>query len=66
MTHHILQNDHTVCMVTPDNVHCFQEPLLLSALLHRALPQSGREHWEGGLLHKAIEVLDDKIPGAIL
>ena len=36
------------------------------ALLHRILLQSGREGWENGFLRKAIEVLDDKVPDAIV
>jgi len=36
------------------------------ALLHGVLFQSGREGWEDCLLRKAIEVLDDKVPDAIV
>ena len=47
-------------------MHCFQEPLPFLALLHRVLLQSGRESWKDGFLRKAIEILDDKVPDAIV
>lgn len=57
---------HTVRVVAPDFIHCFQKPLPFLALLHRVLLQSGRKGWEDGFLRKAIEVLDDKVPDAIV
>jgi hypothetical protein len=53
-------------MVTPDFMHRFQEPLAFLALLHGVLFQSGREGWEDCLLRKAIKVLDDEVPDAII
>lgn len=53
-------------MVTPDFVYRFQEPLPFLAFLHGILFQSGREGWEDGLLRKAIKVLDDEVPDAIV
>jgi hypothetical protein len=47
-------------------MHCFQKPLPFLALLHRVLLQSGREGREDGFLRKAIEVLDDEVPDAIV
>jgi hypothetical protein len=47
-------------------MHCFQEPLPFLALLHRVLLQSGREGREDSFLRKPIEVLDDKVPDAII
>jgi hypothetical protein len=47
-------------------MHCFQEPLPFLALLHRVLLQSRREGREDGFLRKAIEVLDNKVPDAIV
>ena len=53
-------------MVTPDFMHRLQEPFTFLALLHGVLFQSGREGRENCLLRKAIEVLDDKVPDAIV
>ena len=47
-------------------MHRLQEPLPFATLLHRVLFQSGREGRKDGFLRKAIEVLDDKIPDAIV
>jgi hypothetical protein len=68
--HHILENVaqllHAICMVTPNFMHRFQEPLSFLTLLHGVLLQSGREGREDGFLRKAIEVFDDKVPDAIV
>ena len=69
-THHVLENVaqliHTIRMVTPDFMHRLQEPLPFLALLHGVLFQSGRKGWEDCLLRKAIKVLDDEVPDAIV
>jgi hypothetical protein len=53
-------------MVTPDFMHRSQEPLPFLALLHGVLFKSGREGWQDCLLCKAIKVLDDEVPDAIV
>ena len=53
-------------MLTPDFMHSFQEPLPFLALLHGVLFQPGRKGREDGLLRKAIKVLDDEVPDAIV
>jgi hypothetical protein len=62
----VAQLIHTVRVVAPDFIHCFQEPLPFLALLHRVLLQSGREGWEDGFLRKAIKVLNDEVPHAVV
>ena len=47
-------------------MHRFQEPLPFLALLHRVLLQSGREGWKDSFLRQPIEVLDYKVPDAIV
>jgi hypothetical protein len=53
-------------MVAPDVMHRFQEPPPFLALLHQVLFRSGREGWEDCLLRKAIKVLDDEVPDAVV
>jgi hypothetical protein len=47
-------------------MHCLQEPLPFVTLLHRVLLQTGWESREDGFLRKSIEILDDKVPDAIV
>lgn len=57
---------HTIRMVTPNFMHRFQEPLPFVTLLHRVLLQTGWESRKNSFLGKSIEILDDKIPDAIV
>jgi hypothetical protein len=57
---------HTIRMVTPNFMHRFQEPLPFMTLLHRVLLQSGWKSRKNSFLSKSIEILDDKVPDAIV
>jgi len=69
-THHVLENVaqliHTVRVVAPNLMHRFQKPLPFMTLLHGILLQSGREGGMDGFLRQPIEVLNDKVPDAII
>ena len=53
-------------MITPNFMHRFQEPLSFVALLHRVLLQTRWESRENSFLRKSVEVLDNKVPDAIV